>query len=429
MKTPNQIKWIIFGLLFLGAGECAVAQWFKKKNQPVQPPDYGFFLQTKAKGAHLKFGIYANLVVVPVSINESDTLQFILDTGVSSIIITDPAMKDVLNLNYVRKVQISGAGENDAIMAGVSVGNNFRMGDFRGYKQNLVVLEEDVLELSEFIGTPVHGIFGHSLFENYVVSIDFKTFTLSIFKPEKFKFKKRYGDKYPITVTQTKPYTDAVSIVDKNKIRQNMRLVIDTGAGHALLLNPGDHKVILPDKVIRANLGRGLNGELYGDIGRVDKVAIGKYEMNSVLASFPDSVSFSMKFPPVDANRHGSIGGEFLRRFRVTLNYKEGYMALKPYKNSLKEPFEHDMSGIDVRAYADNFHRFYIKYIQENSPAYHAGLQSKDELVYINNKSLEGLNVSDIYKMLSSKAGKIVQIIYRRDGRLGFTSFQLIRAI
>ncbi|MDP5140463.1 MAG: aspartyl protease family protein, partial [Spirosomaceae bacterium] len=102
-------------------------------------------------------------------------------------------------------------------------------------------------------------------------------------------------------MTQSKPYTEAISLMNDVK-SQPMKLVIDTGAGHALMLNAtGNQETIsLPEKVIRANLGRGLNGDINGHLGRVDKVKLGNLEIDNILASFPDSISFSMKFPPTD---------------------------------------------------------------------------------------------------------------------------------
>ncbi len=427
MKYTKAIFPIFIGLLMFSVTEESMAQWFRKKKQEL--PNYGFHLDEGKISTQMKFKVYSNLIVVPVSIDGSDTLQFILDTGVGSVIVTDPSLKDVLDMKYVRDVLISGAGEKENITASVSVGHRFQMGDFIGYRQNIVVLNEDILELSEFLGTPIHGIFGHSLFENFVVTIDFSTLTLFISRPDKFKYRRRYGEKYPIVVTRGKPYTDAVYITDSGTKEQSLRMVIDTGAGHALLLNPNDPDIKLPEKVIHANLGRGLNGDLYGHIGRVSKVRMGKYELEDVIATFPDSVSFSMKFPPMDANRQGSIGGEFLRRFKVTLNYSDEYMALKASKKDLKQPFEHDMSGMDVRAFNSNFRRFYIKSVLAGSPADEAGLKENDEIIFVNNKSANNLTVSEIYKILSRKEGRTVEIFYRRDGQLGLTTLQLRRAI
>lgn len=406
----------------------AIAQ--KGKNQKIDTR-YGFHLRgAKQRTAKVPFEFHANLIVVKVNIDNSDTLNFILDTGVSSTIITDAQVANLMNLNYTRRVKVSGAGEGDALMANVSVGHTFRMDDIVAYKQNLVVLDNDVLKLSEFLGLPIHGIFGHDLFSSFVVTIDFENKYLYISEPTKFRYKKTMGERYPIVVTQSKPYTDALALVSNDEKTVPVRLVIDTGAGHALLLNTDkNHSVSLPDKVIRANLGRGLNGEINGHIGRVNRIRMGTIEMKNILASFPDSLSFSMKFPPSTENRQGSIGCELLRRFVVTINYHDGYIALRPNRLRMKESFEHDMSGMEVRAKGTDFKEYFIEKVIDGSPAEEAGLLEGDEIVFLDNQNVKDLTISDIYKLLSKKEGKTIEVLLRRKGVLSFTSVKLRRII
>ncbi|WP_304238402.1 aspartyl protease family protein [Jiulongibacter sediminis] len=418
----------LLSLCFLFLSTNANGQFRKKKEVPEQA--FGFLMNTRSASVSIPFKVYSNLVVVQAKLDERDSLNFIIDTGVSSIFITDPELAEELDFDYVREVSIAGAGEETELLAKVSVNHKFVLDEITGYQQNVVVLSRDILQLSEFMGIPIHGIFGHSLFESYVVSIDFNTMYLTVTKPDRFKLRRRHGTAYPIVVTQNKPYTDAFALVDQeNGTQKPLRLVIDTGAGHALLLNSENSHIDLPEKTIRANLGRGLNGEIYGEIGRVSKISVGDVEVNDILASFPDSLSFSMKFPPTDANRQGSIGGEFLRRFKVTLNYQEGYMALKANKRKINQPFEHDMSGLDIRAYRDNLHRYYIKNITPDSPADKAGLQVDDEIVFFNSKNSSEISLTEIYNLLSKKEGKMIDIIYRRNGKLGVTAFELKRII
>jgi predicted aspartyl protease len=402
-------------------------QFRKKKEVPEQA--FGFLMDSRSTSVTIPFKIYSNLVVVQAKLDDKDSLNFILDTGVSSIFITDPKLAKELNFDFVREVSIAGAGEETELMAKVSVNHKFVLNEITGYQKNVVVLSRDILQLSELMGIPVHGIFGHSLFENYVVSIDFNSMYLTITQPDRFKLRKKHGTVFPVVVTQNKPYTDAFKLVEQNGEQRPLRLVIDTGAGHALLLNSERSHIDLPPKTIRANLGKGLNGDIYGEIGRVSKIAVGDVEIHDILASFPDSLSFSMKFPPTDANRQGSIGGEFLRRFRVTLNYREGYMALKAFKRKINQPFEHDMSGLDIRAYRDNLQRYYIKNVSSDSPAEKAGLQAGDEIVFFNSKNSNDITLTEIYNLLSKKEGKTIDIIYRRDGNLGVTAFKLKRII
>lgn len=424
-------KHFIYNLLFLlisvflFSGCKAIFQKSKEKK-------FGFhFKGQRQKYAKIPFELSSNLMIVKVTIDDSDTLNFILDTGVTSTIITDTEIANKIGLNYVRKVLISGAGEGEPITASVSIGHTLKLaGEIVAFRQNLVVINDNILNLSDYLGIPIHGIFGHDIFASFVVTMDFENKLLYFNDPDSFKFKKHHGDKYPIVLTQSKPYTEAISVMS-NGTSHPMKLVIDTGAGHALMLNAtGDQEIIsLPEKVIRANLGRGLNGDINGHLGRVDKIKLGNLEIDNILASFPDSISFSMKFPPTDFDRQGSIGCELLRRFKVTLNYQDNYMALKPVRVRMRESFEHDMSGLEIRAAGKNFDRFFVKHVDDHSPAALAGIKSGDELVFINNKNVSTMTISDIVRLLSQKEGKSVEVFVRRNGTLNFFYFTLERFI
>ncbi|MFN3490569.1 MAG: aspartyl protease family protein, partial [Emticicia sp.] len=91
---------------------------------------YGYHFRGKyQKVAKFDFDLHANLIVLKAQLDGSDTLRFILDTGVSSTIVTDPKRALALGVKYVRRVKIAGAGEGEAIMANVSVGHTIRIGD------------------------------------------------------------------------------------------------------------------------------------------------------------------------------------------------------------------------------------------------------------------------------------------------------------
>lgn len=389
---------------------------------------FGFFLLGNSKFTRIPFQMHANLIVVPVHVNDSDTLHFILDTGVSSVIITNPEAVKNQKLNFTRRVQLTGAGEGSSLTASVAIGNTLGMGRMKATYQNIVVLEEDVLKLSEYVGIPIDGIFGYEVFNNFVVTIDFINRELVLTKPENYKYRSRQGDRYPIIVEDTKPYADVIALVEGGH-ELPIRVVIDTGAGHALLIDKSaDNQIQLPEKVIRAQLGRGLNGVINGSLGRINKVRFGKYELDNVLASFPDSLGFGVKFAARN-ERQGNIGCELLRRFRVTFNYTDRYIILKPIKRRLKETFEHDMSGLELRAKGKDLKEYVVDRIIEGSPAWDAGLEEGDEVLFINNKSSDDLIISEIYKLLQKGEGKEITLLIRRKGIIHFTKFQLKRMI
>ena len=390
---------------------------------------YGFFIAGNRSWTRIPFQLHSNLIIVPVRINESDTLQFILDTGVSNTIITDPSAFRKQPLRLTRKIKLTGAGEGGNLTASVAIDNRLSMGGLKASHHNIVILDEDILKLSEYVGTPVHGIFGYEIFANFVVNVDFQRREITLMDPKKYHYKKRKGDRYPITIQDTKAYTDALSVFDGEKSLP-LRVVLDTGAGHALLLDRSRSTAAmpLPVKIIRAQLGRGLNGVINGSMGRIEKVRFGRYQLDNILASFPDSISFGMKLVDMP-ERQGNVGCELLRRFNVTFNYPDRYIVMKPIKRLMREGFEHDMSGMELRAKGENFRNYYVDKVIDGSPAGLAGLQEGDELLFINNSPVNDLSISDIYKVLQKGEGREVSVLVRRSGRVIIASFALKRLI
>ncbi len=388
---------------------------------------FGFHLIQKRRSVRIPFQTHANLIIVPVQINDSDTLQFILDTGVSNTIVTDPSIAEYVNTEYVRTIQLDGVGRDSTLEAQVSIGNTLQVGYARIEQHNLVILTEDILKLSELVGSPVHGLIGYDFFERFVVTIDFRHRQLLVQQPKYNKYRRSDGLKIPLEIINKKPYVDGVSITEAGKSAK-VKLLLDTGAGHAMMLNSFSAGLPLPAKTIEVQLGIGLAGKISGQLGRLDDVRIGNHNLRGVVTSFPDSASFGGKINP-EFERQGNIGGELLRRFRVTVNYPQGYMTMKPDKKAMKEPFEHDMSGMDLRAKGAGFNDYFVDRVTEDSPAERAGLQKGDKIMYINNAAAKALNMTEIYKLLQRKEGKEINLIVSRNGGLIFTTLVLKRII
>ncbi len=397
-------------------------------NPKEQEEKFGLHLMNGRKSAYISFELHSNLIVVPVRINKSDTLRFILDTGVGSTILTDASVAQKLGMKSVRKMKIEGMGNGQPIAADVTIGNTLQMGSMRCLKHNIVVMDDTILRLSELVGTQIHGIFGYEIFNKFVVTIDFKLQQLTLTLPEKYKYSAKQGDRFPIVIEKTKPYLDAVTVVSNDR-ELPIRVVLDTGAGHALMLNTSVSNLQLPQKVVKAQLGVGLAGVINGHIGRMPKVRIGNYELTDVLTTFPDSSAFGVKITDQFPQRDGNLGGELLRRFKVTFHYEAGYIVLKPNKKRFNDKFEHDMSGMDVRAKGKGFRQYFVANVVENSPAFLAGLQEGDELLFINSESVEDLALSELYQRFQRKEGKEMHIVVRRNGRLVSADFALKRII
>ena len=131
----------------------------------------------------------------------------------------------------------------------------------------------------------------------------------------------------------------------------------------------------------------------------------------------------------MEKDRQGSIGGEFLRRFRVTFHYKAGQFYLKPIRARFREPYEHDMSGMEIRIKGQDLKTVVIHRVIEQSPAYLAGIRPGDEIIFVNNRKMDQMSITELYKLLSSKEGRDIELFLKRDQEVIFAYFQLRRFI
>lgn len=387
----------------------------------------GFKLPENINRVNIPFQSYNNLVVIPVILNGVLPLKFVLDTGVRTTILTQKAFSDILNLNYEKHLVVRGVGGEKLVDAFITNGVSLELPGMKGEGHTMLVLEKDYIELSNYLGTQVHGVLGYEIFSRFIVKIDFSKKILSLIKPEKFK-KKRKFIAVPISIEDTKPYITA-DVTQRNGKKSSMKLMIDTGASHGLLLEPNsDASVVVPEKTIASNIGRGLGGELTGKIARVNKMTFGGFEFNEMIATYPDPNAYMDSMKLGMTFRHGTLGGEVLSRFTTIFDYANEKLYLK--KNAAyRKNFEYNMSGLVIKATGSRLRKFKIEKVREGSSAQKAGIQSGDFVLSVNNNSAGSLSLQHVMGMFNAKANKTLRVELERDGKRIFKKFRLERQI
>ena len=168
----------------------------RAQQQPAFDSDTVFFT-TKRKSVKIPFKFVHNLIIIPVRINNSQPLNFILDSGVKNILITHLFFSDSLELNEVDKISVRGLGEGHSIEAYQSKGNDLHMPGIRGVNNQVYVLMEDVFNLSMRMGMPVHGIIGFDIFKNFIVKVNYSSKVINLYRPDEKIKKKRKAEEYP----------------------------------------------------------------------------------------------------------------------------------------------------------------------------------------------------------------------------------------
>ncbi len=366
------------------------------------------------------FTFVNNLIVIPVTINGQITVKFILDTGANNPILTEKAFGDIIQLDYDRSINIAGAGSRNEVSA--LVVNDVALKLPKGISGRyipMLVLDQDFIELKKNLGEDVYGIIGYDVFHRFVVEINYAEFEITFYKPGSFRPKRRHKE-FNLELEDTKPYMDAVVMQGDEK--DTVRLMIDTGASHSLLLDIEESNSLTPpDTSINAVLGHGLAGEIYGRVGRYEKISLGDYELKDILVSIPNTGAYNKSIKR--GSRHGTIGGQILLHFNVIFDYASGKIYLEKNSN-FHSPFRYDMSGLTV-AYFDAPERYEVTGIMDDSPASNTNLQVGDVIVNMNGHHVKNSRLTDINTMLRSRPGRRIKITYERKGKRHSTKFNL----
>lgn len=365
------------------------------------------------KSTKLEFKQINHNVVVPVRVNDSDTLWFILDTGLGTSLISELSPQDSLTINYAKKIKLHGLGPGESLEAYSSHKNDIHLEDIHFKNQDINVLLQDIFYLSLKAGSKINGIIGSTVFEKYIVEIDYDHNKLEFHKPEYYKHKKRKNTIcLPLEFNNNKPYI-RTWITDTEGHRTSVKLLIDTGASLALWLQESEN-ISIPKKNIYNIIGQGLNGDIHGNIGRIKNIEIGKYILNEPIASFPDTNAIRTSI--MNDHRNGSIGGDILRRFTITIDYPNKKICFKPNK-SFKKAFLYNNSGIALETPYPGLKVFIISDLMDDSPAKISGIEVGDQILSLNNKMVQYLNLRMIYKTLSSIDKKEIKITVLRKGK------------
>ncbi|MCG8308371.1 MAG: aspartyl protease family protein, partial [Cytophagales bacterium] len=328
------------------------------------------FVKSKTKKTNIRFKLVNNLIIVPVFINGSDTLRFILDTGVSHTMITSLGGAPGLSFNYAREIELFGLGKGREVKAYHSFGNVLELPGIQGFNHNIIMLKDEFDYLSQGLGTQIHGLLGYDVFDSFVVEINYKERKLTLYDPKFYRARRRdrilkKAKKIDMEIMRRKPFITA-ALIDEYNQNIDAKLLVDSGASHAIsLFTSSDKRLKIPENSLYTFIGVGLSGDIYGHIGRAKRFSIGDYKFKKPLVTYPDEESVNIS--SYDTGRIGSIGADILKRFTVIFDYKGKEIVLKS-NTSFKDDFKYNLSGIDVTTPIPDIPVFEIVKIRKGSP-------------------------------------------------------------
>ncbi len=356
-----------------------------------------------------KFTIYTGGVIIVKAhlTGVPDSLNFILDTGGAGISLDSATCSEFHIPTHKTDTLITGIGgkqkahfvfDKSLILPGIEIKN-----------LNFHVLDYSIL--SSTYGEKIDGIMGYSIFQRYIVKINYDKLEIELYSNGKFNYPQGGIMLYPLFSSLP---IQPLEIRDARKI--NKYFYMDTGAGLCFLMSDKfvtDSAVLLKKRKPLITQAEGIAGMLQMKLTIIREVKIGKYKFKRVPTYIYED-KYNVTGYPFSG---GLIGNEILRRFNVVFNYGQKEIHLKP-NSHYNDPFDYSYTGLGIYAY-DN--RIVVEDIIKGSPAEAAGFMIGDEIISVATDFSGNLQV---YKLLMQNAGKNVRMLIKRKNELMMLNLQ-----
>jgi hypothetical protein len=341
------------------------------------------------------------MVVKAVFENQTDTFNFILDTGSGGISLDSSTCSDHGIIARQTDTTITGIGG----VRKVPFVFNKKL-HFPGLELDHLNFHVNNYEvLTSVYGEKVDGIIGYSFFSRYIVQIDFDSLMVNVYSPGKFTYPEKGFTLHPIFTSLPILY---LHIRDKRKLDFNF--YFDTGAGLCFLMSEQfakDSAILFSKRKALVTQAEGMLGRLQMRLTVLKEVKIGPYHFRKVPVYLYNDTYNVTSYP----FSGGLVGNELLRRFNMTINYPQRQIHLSPNAH-FDEPFDYAYTGLGIY-YIDG--KVMIVDVIKDSPAEKCGLRMDDEILGVGNNVSNNIQQ---YKNLLQVPNQRIRMIIKRNGKL-----------
>jgi membrane-associated protease RseP (regulator of RpoE activity) len=372
---------------------CMVAPALARGETELQPPITN------------SFALVDNRVFLKVFLNGKGPFAFILDTGAGD--------GSSISLGLYRHLKLPRDGEEDVTGADAATQ---RVAKTHVASVRFASIELGPLPLMAFsmqamtqaIGFKgLDGILGDSLFDRYVVTLDFDRQQVTLTDP------RQYQPPDGATIVPFTIYVHLVPMYEGTVDGLRGKFLIDLGDRSSFTLfrpfwekNGFDRK---HGPVLEAMTGIGIGGPIHGFVTRVGAVSLGETKIANpvtrLVVQKPSAID--------DQVISGSVGTGILKRFVVSFDYSRGRMILTPGKRR-NEPDSYDRAGLWIGRLGIGLK---VLDVTTGGPAATAGIHPGDAIFSIDGTPAAKIDLPALRERFQNAELNYADIIVVREGR------------
>jgi hypothetical protein len=379
------------GIVILATGPASWAQ--------MGPPPGTCEITSGEKSVRIPFKLIGTYAVLPAELG-GRTIGLVLDTGMPAhgVLLHAGSEADTYGLAFVGKAPVRGAG-GGTVVSDLAVGVQINLPGVVLKDQMAIVMPYAIDRHGAFSREGLHGVIGLSLFDRFVVHIDYDERVIVLQEPDSYT-PPAEAEILPFTFRRNIPLLTCSARMPGGSTA-TINLVVDSGNSQALVLNVGSQESIaIPSAAVETRIGTGATGDIVGHAGRIPWLKIGSHRFENVIASFKSKPETGAAAEEAE----GILGAEILRRFKVTFDYGRKRLILRP-GSSLSKPFECDMSGLDVSRREDG--RLAINRVVRASAAEEAGLGPQDIIEEVMGRPAGDVGLIEFREMMKTEGNKV----------------------
>lgn len=275
-------------------------------------PD-GFYLPDSIKEMTLRYRSVKNLIVLPVTINDSITVNLILDTGCRNLVLFGKKFRHLMNINSDRPIQFSGLGSGKPVIGNLSLGNKIAIQQVLGERIAVVVVPSKNI-LSAY--KDVDGVIGFELFLKFEIELN-PSEKIIKFRPAQHSNVPEGFSTVPLRIVDLRPVMDS-RVKLEEQFPLTCDLMIDTGSNLGLLLKTTE-LAQFESRAHKKVIGFGFNGQVSGYETSSEEVVLNGMKMYDIPTGIIESAW----------HNYASIGMDILKDYVVIINYYKLYACFR----------------------------------------------------------------------------------------------------
>lgn len=336
-----------------------------------------------------------NYLFIAIKVNDTDSLQFMFDTGAEFTVINESIADNVLKGNNRNASVTGGTGKTAARLFKKQ---QIKIGSIE--LKNIPIISIPLNHFYTNQGIKMDGVIGQDLMDRFIIETNFDESTFKLYKQENFVYAGVDESIQILDVKGDKHGAIAIDLTLKNGKKIPGKFVLDTGSGSCLSLNipfAEDNQVLqsMPATYTKLTYGA-FQDVVTSNNGRLAAVQIGKYSFFNCTALIKNTSKGSY----ISKTRSGVVGNQILSRFNAVYDFMGKKLYLSPSKK-FAAPFVAQANGMMVEYAGETDSRIIVKIINPNSPASKAGIKEGNEVLELNGVKLSEIGLQSFMQQIN----------------------------